>query len=300
VLRLTPILKEHTVKSKGTSKARGRKKASTKFIERLNLNAAGIDIGSETHWVAVPEDRSDTPVRSFRSFTNDLYLLADWLSGCGIDTVSMESTGVYWIPLYEVLEERGFKVLLVNARHVKNVPGRKSDVIDCQWLQQLHTYGLLRGSFRPDEEIVQLRAYLRHRENLVRYAASHIQHMQKALTLMNVQLHKVIADITGLTGMRIIRDIVSGNHDPQILAQQRHHRCKASDQEIAEALTGNYRSEHLFALGQALQSYDHYQGMIQTCDQAIETLLDTLAAGSSVREAPLPKKKRQSNSVSVI
>ena len=267
------------------TKRKGRKAQS---VERLNPNSAGIDIGSRSHWVAVPEDRDDQPVREFSSFTRHLHKLADWLTACGIDTVCMESTGVYWIPLYELLEARGFEVCLVNARHVKNVPGRKTDVIDCQWLQRLHTYGLLRASFRPDQEIVQLRAYMRHRDNLIRYAGAHIQHMQKALSLMNVQLHKVVSDITGQTGMAIIRDIVSGKHDPDALAQHRNPRCKASRKQIADALTGNYQPEHLFVLEQALQSYDHYQQMMHKTDQAIGSLLGTLAARSPVREEPLP------------
>lgn len=267
------------------AKRRGHR---AQFVERLNPNAAGIDIGSRSHWVAVPENRDDRPVREFSSFTRDLRQLADWLAACRIDTVCMESTGVYWIPLYELLEARGFEVCLVNARHVKNVPGRKTDVLDCQWLQRLHTYGLLRASFRPDLEIVQLRAYVRHRDNLIRYAGAHVQHMQKALSLMNVQLHKAVTDITGQTGMAIIRDIVSGQHDPDALAQHRHPRCKASRKQIADALTGNYQPEHLFVLEQALQSYDHYQQMMLKTDHAIDSLLSTLAACSPVREDPLP------------
>ena len=182
-------------------------------------DAAGIDIGSTFHVVAVPSDRDEQPVRTFRSFSGDLHQLADWLTAVGITTVAMESTGVYWIPVFEILEARGFEVLLVNARDVKHVPGRKTDVNDAQWLQQLHQHGLLRGSFRPRDGVVRLRAYLRHRERLVDYAAAHIQHMQKALMQMNVQLHHVVTDITGLTGMRIIRAIVAGNHAPEQLAE---------------------------------------------------------------------------------
>lgn len=276
------------MKNKRRSKTARRKDRADRFDEKLNLNAAGIDIGSESHWVAVPPDRTDEPVRRFRSFTHDLRQLADWLTACGIDTVCMESTGIYWIPLYELLEDRGFKVCLVNARHVKNVPGRKTDVLDCQWLRKLHTYGLLRASFRPDQEIVKLRAYVRHRDNLVQYAANHIQHMQKALFLMSVHLPKVVTDITGRTGMAIVRDIVSGKHDPQALAEHRDPRCKSSRKQIADALTGNYQPEHIFVLDQALQSYNHYQQMIHKTDQAIESLVDTLAARSPVREDPLP------------
>jgi len=212
------------------------------------LDAAGIDVGSSEHYVAVPEDRDVQAVRKFRSFTADLHRLADWLEKCGIDTVAMESTGVYWIPLYEILEERGFEVVLVNARDFKSVPGRKTDVLDCQWLQELHTYGLLRASFRPDGEIAALRAYVRQRDMLVKNASRHVQHMQKALSQMNIQLHNVISDVTGATGMQILRSIISGNYDPRALAEYRDARCKASVDTIAESLTGNYRAEHVFAL----------------------------------------------------
>src|SRR5882724_5719460 len=192
------------------SKAQGGKAGrSRRRLTPINTNAAGIDIGATFHVVAVSEERCDSPVRTFRTFTSDLHSLADWLTEVGVQTVAMESTGVYWIPVYELLEERGFEVLLVNARDVKNVPGRKTDVNDAQWLQQLHQYGLLRGSFRPREGVACLRGYLRHRQGLVEYAASHVQHMQKALMQMNVQLHHVVTDITGVTGMRIIRAIVS-------------------------------------------------------------------------------------------
>ena len=179
-------------------------------LQHVNLNAAGIDVGSAEHFVAVPEGRDSEPVRRFGAFTADLYCLADWLQKCGIETVVMESTGVYWIPLFQILEVRGFEVKLVNAKHVKNVTGRKSDILDCQWLQQLHTYGLLSGSFRPQDSICVLRSYLRHRDNLIHQCTTHIQHMQKALTQMNVLLHNVISDITGVTGLRIIRAILEG------------------------------------------------------------------------------------------
>ena len=188
--------------------------AGPSLLERINPNAAGIDCGSEAHYVAVPADRDPTPVRSFQTFTAELHRLADWLTACGVTTVAMESTGVYWIPLYEILEARGLDVVLVNARHVKNVPGRKTDVVDCQWLQELHSVGLLRGSFRPTAAIAALRAYLRHRETLVQSAATHVQRMQKALVQMNLQLSVVISDITGVTGLRILRDIVAGRTDP--------------------------------------------------------------------------------------
>lgn len=275
------------------SKTRRTKRAATaerrqRFLERVHLNAAGIDIGSEAHWVAVPEGRDEPPVRKFSSFTHDLDRLADWLEACGIDTVAMESTGVYWIPLYEILEERGFEVLLVNARHVKNVPGRKTDLLDCQWLQQLHSFGLLRGSFRPKAEIAALRSYLRHRDTLVAGAAAFIQRMQKALVLMNVQLHNVISDLTGLTGMRILRAIAAGETHPERLAEHRHDRIRASKQEIADSLRGHYRDEHIFQLRQALEFYDFYQQQIQACDREIEARVRALEARCERPRAPLP------------
>lgn len=267
------------------------KRKSKEILEKINVDVAGVDVGAETHFVAVPADRTDTPVRKFRSFTADLQKLADWLAECGIKSVAMESTGVYWIPLYEILEERGIEVLLVNARHVKNVPGRKTDVLDCQWLQQLHTYGLLRRSFRPPLDVTQLRSYLRHRENLVEYAAHHIQHMQKALTLMNIQLQNVISDITGQTGMRIIHAILSGNHDPHRLAKFRDGRCRASEETIANSLTGNYRPEHLFALKQAVDLYEFYQEKIKECDVEIEKVLNRLGDDGPTNDPPPPRQK---------
>ena len=211
------------------------------LLARITPNAAGIDCGSAEHYVAVPADRDAAPVRAFKTFTTELHRLADWLTACGVTTVAMESTGVYWIPLYEILEARGLDVVLVNARHVKNVPGRKTDVLDCQWLQELHSVGLLRGSFRPTAAIAALRAYLRHRETLVQSAATHVQRMQKALVQMNLQLSTVISDITGVTGLRIVRDIVAGQTDPRALAQHRDARCQTSEADIMAALTGHYR-----------------------------------------------------------
>jgi transposase len=217
-----------------------------------------------------------------------LHQLADWLTQVGIKTVAMESTGVYWIPVFEILEARGLSVLLVNARHVKHVPGRKTDVNDAQWLQQLHQYGLLRGSFRPRDGVVRLRAYLRHRERLLEYAAAHIQHMQKALMQMNVQLHHVVTDVTGVTGMRIIRAIVAGNHAPDQLATFRDVRCSASVETIREALTGTYRPEHLFALRHALELYDVHQAKIAECDKEVEAVLQQLNADRPAPDDPLP------------
>ena len=261
---------------------------SSRPLSTIHPDAAGIDVGSTFHVVAVPADRDEQPVRTFRTFSGDLHQLADWLKQVGITTIAMESTGVYWIPVFEILEARGFEVLLVNARDVKHVPGRKTDVNDAQWLQQLHQYGLLRGSFRPREGVIGLRAYLRHRERLIDYAASHIQQMQKALMQMNVQLHHVVTDITGLTGMRIIRAIVAGNHAPEHLAAFRDRRCHASEETIREALTGNYRAEHVFALRHALELYDFHQTKIAECDVEIEAVLQILNDARPAPPHPLP------------
>ena len=241
-------------------------------------NAAGIDIGSASHFVAVPPDRDEEPVREFPSFTADLNALADWLKACGVDTVAMESTGVYWIPLYELLESRGFTVLLVNARHVKNVSGRKSDVLDCQWLQQLMTYGLLSGAFRPAEQVCILRALWRQRARLLRTQARSVQHMQKALTQMNIQLANVISDVVGDTGQRILRAMVAGERDGRVLAAMKDRRIHASVEEIAKSLQGNWRTEHLFALKQALDAFDFVGTQLAECDGQIEQHLQGLQA----------------------
>lgn len=249
-------------------------------LQHINPCAAGIDIGSRSHFVAVPEGSCEQPVQEFSSFTDDLERMADWLLGCGVTSVAMESTGIYWIPLFEILESRGLQVRLVNARHVKNVPGRKSDVLDCQWLQRLHSYGLLEGAFRPTEQVCTLRAYVRQRMNLVRYAAAHIQHMQKALTQMNLQLSNVVADITGKTGMRIIRALLAGERDPLVLARLRDPRCRNNESTIARSLHGNFRPEHLFSLKQAVDLYDFYQGQIAECDRQILHQLATFDAAA--------------------
>jgi transposase len=236
----------------------------------VNPHAAGLDIGASEIWACVPADRDTTPVRPFGTFTPDLQALAAWLVACRVTTVAMESTGVYWIPIFELLEERGVQVYLVNARHIKNVPGRKSDVQDCQWIQRLHSYGLLSASFRPEAEIVVLRSYLRQRAMLIEHRAAHIQHMQKALQQMNVQLTQVLSDISGITGLAIIRAIVAGERNPAKLAQLRHGRCQRSAADIAKALTGHYRAEHVFALKQALALYDAYTAQLAECDRQIE------------------------------
>lgn len=245
---------------------------STVF-ELLNPDAAGIDIGSEEHWVAVPEGRDEHIVRKFGCFTADLHDMAIWLKQCGVKTVAMESTGVYWICPFQILEQHGLEVKLVNARQARNVPGRKTDVSDCQWLQRLHTYGLLSGSFRPEDQVCVLRSYWRHRDNLVRYASAHIQHMQKAMTEMNIQIHKVLSDITGVTGMRIIRAILSGERKGETLADMRAPGVKRTKEDIIKALQGDYREEHLFALQQAVELYDFYHNKIRECDGKIERCL---------------------------
>jgi transposase len=275
-----------------------KSQATPQHLAQLNLWAAGIDIGATSHFVAVPEGSSETTVREFKTFTSDLYALAEWLKTCGIETIAMESTGVYWIPVYEILEEKGFEVKLVDARQVKNVSGRKTDVLDCQWIQQLHTYGLLNGAFRPADEICALRAYIRQRSMLVQSASRYIQQMQKALTQMNIQLQHVISDITGDTGMKIIRAINEGEREPAILAKHRDARCKNSIEDIKAALTGNYRAEHLFALKQSLELYDYFQEKIQACDNEIKKKMAEFSTHASVIDTPAeqlnPNKKKVS------
>jgi transposase len=263
----------------------------------VNLNAAGIDIGAGIHYVAVPEDRDAQPVRSFDAFTEDLYAIADWLTTCGIDTVVMESTGVYWYTLMEVLEERGFEVLLVDPHKLKNVPGRtKTDVLDCQWLQQLHTYGLLTGAFRPAEEICALRSYVRQRQMLISTLGDYVRRMHKALAQMNLKLSEVISDITGTTGMAIIRATLGGERDPKKLAALRQGRCKHDEATIAKALEGHWRNEHLFALRQAVEFYDFVEEKIAACDQQIKATLESFG-GTDDLPPPDPKagKKRVSH-----
>jgi transposase len=259
-------------------------------LRHINTMAAGIDIGSKSHFVAVPEGCDEVSVREFKSFTADLYELAAWLKKCNITTIAMESTGVYWIPLYELLETAGFEVKLVDARHVKNVSGRKTDVLDCQWIQQLHTYGLLNGAFRPSEQICILRAYSRQRSNLIQQAASEINHLQKALSLMNLQLSNVISDITGDTGMKIIRAIIRGERDPKLLSTYRNSGCKNSVEVIEKSLEGNYREEHIFALTQAMELYDVYQEKIAECDRRIEIKLSQFNTRKEVDEEDLKER----------
>jgi transposase len=240
--------------------------SSSSSLPILFPDTAGIDIGSKSHFVAVPSELGNNPVREFSTFTADLHKMVKWLKECKIKTIIMESTGVYWIPAFELLESSGFDVKLVNARHIKNVSAHKTDVLDCQWLQQLGTFGLVKGAFRPADAILPLRAYLRQREMLIKNASTQILHMQKALSQMNLQLHNVISDITGTTGLAIIRAIVSGVTDPKVLAALRDGRCHNPEEIIEASLVGNYRAEHLFSLKQALELYDYYKQKIADCD----------------------------------
>ena len=275
------------------------KAKTTAALPVLHPNAAGIDIGATAIYVAVPEDRATPCVRRFETFTADLLTAADWLSECGVKTIAIESTGVYWIALFQILEARGFDVCLVNATHLKNVPGHKSDVDDCQWLQFVHACGLLRASFRPDEQICAVRSLLRHRETLVAYAASHVQHMQKALIQMNLQLHNVLSDLAGKSGLAILDALLAGERDPAKLADLRDFRVKASPETIAKSLEGYYRPEHLFTLKQALSAYRYYQQLLSECDQELEKLLVDLEGRIDPRQHPLPpatEKQKQKQS----
>jgi transposase len=258
-------------------------------LPELNRNAAGIDVGNAEHYVAVPAGRDPESVRSFGSFTADLHRMALWLKACGIETVVMQATGVYWVALYQILEDNGFQVNVVNARHTKTLPGRKTDVLECQWLQKLHTFGLLNNSFRPTEEIRILRTYLRQRENLVAAASKCVQHMQKTLTQMNVQLANVISDISGATGMAILRAIVAGERDPDKLASRKDGRIRATREQIAQSLEGDWREELLFVLQQSLELYDTYLRKIAECDQRIEVHLKTMQSKPGTHQPPPPQ-----------
>jgi transposase len=268
-------------------------------------HAAGIDVHAAVHFVSVaaedvpagfvnPDVKLPAGVRKFGAYTSDLEALADWLKACRVTTVAMESTGVFWIPLYDLLASRGFEVLLVDPRQTKHAPGRpKSDVLDCQWIRRLHSYGLLTASFRPADEIVRWRGFQRQREMLIRYAAQHVQHLQKMLEEMNVKLTEVVSDIVGLTGMKIIKAIVAGERDPQKLARHRHPSCKTSAEEIARALHGEWRPEHLFALKQTLALYEFYQRQLEECESQIELCLKSFTDQSQGASLPaLPASRR--------
>jgi transposase len=264
-------------------------KAKGLSLECIELNAAGIDVGAREIFVAVPPDRDPQSVRSFQTFTADLRAMAAWLVQCRITTVAMESTGVYWIPPHEILEEAGIRVCLVNSKHVKHVPGRKTDIQDCQWLQYLHSVGLLKASFRPDSQICALRSLSRHRSSLIESAAVHVQHMQKALTQMNLQIHHVLSDITGQSGMAIVEAIVAGQRDPVQLAALCHKGVRSNQQTVVKSLVGNYRSEHLFTLKQSLLAYRHYQELMADCDREIERLMRSLNSSiGPTQNGPMP------------
>lgn len=267
------------------------KSSHPKSLHVLHPHAAGIDIGAREIYVAVPPDSCPRTVRSFPTFTEDLLALRDWLRECRVTTVAMESTGVYWIPLFQILEAAGIEVCLVNARHCKNLPGRKTDVQDCQWLQQLHTVGLLRGSFRPADQVCAVRAILRHRDSLVRGAGRCVSHLHKSLTQMNVQLHHVISDLTGVTGLAILQAILEGERDPQRLAALKDHRIKASRDVIAKSLRGDWRPEHLFALKQTHALWQQHQTLIAECDAQIAAMLRAFDSRADVSAAPLPPAK---------
>jgi transposase len=272
-----------------------RKNKQTKIkingLPLLNPDAAGIDIGHREHWCAVPADRCPRPVQSFGTFTADLESLADWFKSCGIKSVAMESTGVYWIPVFQILERRGFEVRLVNARQVKNVSGRKTDVLDCQWIQRLHSCGLLNASFRPEDSMCVLRSYLRYRDELVCARSVQCQHMQKALQQMNVQLHQVLSDITGASGLRIIAAILAGERDTQKLAALADRRVKASAATIGKALQGDYRTEHLFVLKTAFELHATYEQQIQRCDEQVIAEMAKLPTRVDPAQKPLPARK---------
>jgi transposase len=256
----------------------------------INPNAAGMDLGSREHWVAVPEGRDVQSVRCFGTCTPDLEELAQWLKKCGITSVAMEATGVYWIPVFQLLERSGFEVLLVNARQTKNVAGRKSDVSDCQWIQRLHTYGLLGASFRPADPYCVVRSYLRYRDELVGARSTQTQHMQKALQQMNVQLMQVLSDINGLSGLAIIEAILNGERHPLKLAAMVDRRVKSTQSAIAKALIGDYRAEHLFQLKTAFELYHTYEAKITACDEELVRELDKLPDRVDVKLKPLPLK----------
>ncbi len=270
---------------------RSKESGKAATLPLLRPNAAGVDIGAREIFVAVPPDRDPEPVRSYATFTEDLHRLADWLKSCGIETVAMESTGVYWIPLFQILEARGFEVCLVNARYYQNVPGRRTDVSDCQWLQYLHCVGLLRASFRPEQQVCALRSLLRHRESLIETASEQVLRMQKALDQMNLQIHHVISDVTGLTGLSILDAILAGERDPAVLAKLKDPRVKASDETIVKSLVGDYRSEHVFTLRQSLAAYRYFQRLIAECDGEIDKQLGQFEANVDVKARPLPPPK---------
>jgi hypothetical protein len=296
------MAKAHKSRSKSRAKQNHRAKLKpqdcTLGLQVVHPKAAGIDVGNEEHWVAVPPDLDPEPVRSFGCFTQDLLEMVDWLVRCGIETVAMQSTGVYWIALYDILAERGIRVFVVNARDTKNLPGRKTDIQECQWLLKLHAYGLLRNSFRPEEEILVMRTYWRQRQQHIGDASRCIQHMQKALTQMNVQLANAISDISGTTGQAILTAILAGERDPQTLAKLRDPRIKASEATVAKSLQGNWRPELLFVLQQELESYQSFQKKIAECDRQLQRHYETMESKADPKRLPpVPRDKRPHGNV---
>lgn len=279
-------MKKYTTQRKKKSIIISTENESIPVIEQ---NACGIDVGAESVFVCVPRDRDPNPIREFATFTADLRTMAEWLKKCGITKIVMESTGVYWIPVFEVLDEYKFDVKLANAHHVKNVPGRKTDVSDAEWLQRLHTYGLLNGSFRPADHVVKLRSYIRHRSSLMQRGADQLNYAQKALEQLNIKLGHVVSDISGLTGTKIIEDILKGTHDPKKLASHRHGRCKESEETIAKALEGNWREEHLLALKHAWEMYKFIHQQVVECEKEIEKLLSSFEK-REIKEGQKTKK----------
>ena len=279
----------------GSKIAHSKRAGQQKQVEQsvFQPNAAGIDIGAREIYVAVPANRDEQPVRKCETFTGDLQQMAEWLLSCGVTTAAMESTGVYWIPVYEALEQHGIQPCLVNPRNMKNVPGKRTDFHECQWIQHLHSLGLLHSAFRPDSEVCAVRSLMRHRNDLVEMASQHVQHMQKALTQMNVQFQHVISDLTGLTGLAILDAIVAGERDPGVLAKLRDPRIKASEETIRKSLEGNWRAEHILVLKQRLSLYRSYRDQIHDCDQEIEKLVSSFAPKVNPEERPMPEDRKQ-------
>jgi transposase len=280
------------MKSKTSKTKKHSKKISIEAVwEPINVHAAGVDIGSREHWACVPREASDRPVRKFGTFTADLEAMTEWFKACGVTSIAMEATGIYWIPLFQILERSGLQVILVNARQTKNVAGRKSDVQDCQWIQRLHTYGLLQGSFRPEDPYCVLRTYLRYRDELVAGRSLQCQHLQKALLQMNVQLPQVLSDVTGVSGLAIMDAILKGERDPAVLAALVDRRVRATGATIRQALQGDYRAEHLFVLRQAHELYHTYEAKILACDEQVVRELAHLPAKVDPVLKPLPARK---------
>ena len=281
----------------GMQKRSVPKKGDWKALEIVHPDAAGVDVGGSEHWVAISPNRDPEPVRRFGCFTADLREMGRWLVEKGVRSVAMQSTGVYWMPVFEVLEQQGLEVYLVNAQHTKNVPGRKSDIQECQWLLKLHAFGLLNNSFQPTDEIRIARTLWRQRSNLVAEAASVVQRMQKVLTEMNVQLSNVLSDISGLSGMKIIGGILEGERDPWELAALVEPEVKATPEEIAKSLEGNWREELLFVLRQHVELYRIYQGKIDDCDLQTRKHLELLGSKVDLKTQPIgrrPKGKKNS------